>query len=85
MFGVNNSFSRVGPKIFCQAIGIPMGSDPAPFFENSILLVYEFKTFLKTTEQLTTNHLPTDQLTIDWRPTDQRPNAQTTSQPTTNQ
>ena len=26
-----NCYFTVGPKIFCQIIGIPMGSDPAPF------------------------------------------------------
>ena len=26
-----NSYLTVGPKIFYQIIGIPMGSDPAPF------------------------------------------------------
>ena len=26
-----NYYFAVGPKIFCQIIGIPMGSDPAPF------------------------------------------------------
>ena len=33
----------VGPKIFCQIIGIPMGSDPAPFFANLFLYFYESK------------------------------------------
>ena len=28
-----NCYFTVGPKIFCQIIGIPMGSDPAPFLE----------------------------------------------------
>ena len=27
-----NCYFTVGPKIFSQIIGIPMGSDPAPFF-----------------------------------------------------
>ena len=26
-----NCYFTVGPKIFCQIIGIPMGCDPAPF------------------------------------------------------
>ena len=30
-------------KIFCQIIGIPMGSDPAPFFANLFLYFYESK------------------------------------------
>ena len=32
----NCSFTVV-PKILCQIIGIPMGSDPAPFFTNLFL------------------------------------------------
>ena len=32
-----NCCVTVGPKIFCQIIGIPMGSDPAPFFANLFL------------------------------------------------
>ena len=31
---LSNCYFTVGPKIFCQIIGIPMGSDPAPFFAN---------------------------------------------------
>ena len=33
----------VGPKLFCQIIGIPMGSDPASFFANLFLYFYESK------------------------------------------
>ena len=33
----------VGPKVFCQIIGIPMGSDSAPFSTNSFLYFYENK------------------------------------------
>ena len=40
-FLINNSFFQIGSKIFCQVIGIPMGSDPAPFFANLFLLFYE--------------------------------------------
>ena len=29
-----NCYFTIGPKIFCQIIGIPMGSNPAPFFAN---------------------------------------------------
>ena len=36
-----NCYFIVGPKIFCQIIGIPMGSDPALFFDN--LFFYERK------------------------------------------
>ena len=38
-----NCCYTVGPKIFCQIIGIPMESDPAPFFENLFLDFYECK------------------------------------------
>ena len=38
-----NCCVTVGPKIFCQIIGIPMGSDPAPFFANLFLYFYESK------------------------------------------
>ena len=37
----SNCYFTVGPKIFCQIIGIPMGSDPAPFFANLFLYYYE--------------------------------------------
>ena len=36
-FLINNSFFQVGYKIFRQVIGIPMESDPAPFFANLFL------------------------------------------------
>ena len=29
----------VGPKIFCQSSGIPMGSDPAPFLPASYIFM----------------------------------------------
>ena len=32
-----NCYFTAGPKIFCQIFGIPMGSDPAPFFANLFL------------------------------------------------
>ena len=38
-----NCYFTVGPKIFCQIIGIPMGSDPAPFFANLFLYFCEIK------------------------------------------
>ena len=40
-FLINNSFFQVGSKIFRQVIGIPMGSDPAPFFANLFLFFCE--------------------------------------------
>ena len=38
---LSNYYFTVGPKILCQIIGIPMGSDPAPFFANLFLCYYE--------------------------------------------
>jgi hypothetical protein len=42
-FLIGNSYFRVGNSIFRQIIGIPMGSDPAPFFANLFLAHYEIK------------------------------------------
>ena len=38
---LNNCYFTVGDKVFRQIIGIPMGSDPAPFFANFFLYFYE--------------------------------------------
>ena len=38
-----NCYFTVGPKIFCQIIGIPMRSDPGRFFVNLFLYLYESK------------------------------------------
>ena len=45
-------FFQVGTKIFRQVIGIPMGSDPAPFIANLFLYVYQnrFMDKLKRTD-----------------------------------
>ena len=40
---LDNTFFTVGNKLFQQVIGIPMGSDPAPFFANLFLYFYESK------------------------------------------
>ena len=40
---LDNSFFKVGNYLFRQVIGIPMGSDPAPFFANLFLYFYESK------------------------------------------
>ena len=40
---LSNCYFTVGSKIFRQIIGIPMGSDPAPFFANLFLYFYESK------------------------------------------
>ena len=58
-FPHQQSFFRVGDAIFRQKIGIPMGSDPAPFFANLFLFYYESK-WIKThsrTEFLRTHHV----------------------------
>ena len=38
---MNNCFFTLGNKVFRQVIGIPMGSDPAPFMANLFLYHYE--------------------------------------------
>ena len=38
-----NCYFTVGPRIFSQIIGIPMGSDAAPFFANLFLYFCESK------------------------------------------
>ena len=40
---LSNCYFTDGHKIFCQIIGIPMGSDPVPFFANFFLYYYESK------------------------------------------
>ena len=40
---LDNCFFKIGKKLFRQIIGIPMGSDPAPFFANLFLYFYESK------------------------------------------
>ena len=40
---MSNCFFTLGSKTFRQIIGIPMGSDPAPFFANLFLYYYESK------------------------------------------
>ena len=40
---LDNCFFKVGNFLFRQCIGIPMGSDPAPFFANLFLYFYESK------------------------------------------
>ena len=42
-FIVNNAYFEVGNKILRQNIGIPMGTDPAPFYANADLYYCEFK------------------------------------------
>ena len=40
---LNNCFFSLGGKLFRQIIGIPMGSDPAPYMANLFLYYYENK------------------------------------------
>lgn len=40
---VDNTYVIVGDKVFRQVIGIPMGTDCAPFLANLFLFSYEFK------------------------------------------
>ena len=40
-FIIDNAYFEVSNKIFRQIIGIPMGSDPAPFIANLFLYLYE--------------------------------------------
>ena len=41
IFLINNAYFRINNDVFYQVIGIPMGSDPAPFFANLFLFHYE--------------------------------------------
>ena len=42
-FLITNSFFQVGSKIFCQVIGVRMGSNPVLFFPNLFLFFYEWR------------------------------------------
>ena len=42
-FLIDNLFLGVGEKVFRQCIGIPMGTDCAPFIANLYLFAYEYK------------------------------------------
>ena len=44
---LNHCFFKVGNNLFQQIIGIPMGSDPAPFFATLFLYHYERKWLLE--------------------------------------
>ena len=48
---LDNCHFNVGDNIFKQRIGIPMGSDPAPFFANLFLYYYEHR-FIKELKKL---------------------------------
>jgi hypothetical protein len=42
-FLIDNTFFNIGEKIIKQNIGLPMGTDPAPYMANAHLYFYEFK------------------------------------------
>ena len=44
---IDNTFVVVGDKVFQQKIGIPMGTDCAPFLADLFLFVYEFRCMYK--------------------------------------
>ena len=70
---IGNSFFTVGDFIFRQKIGIPMGSDPAPFFANLFLHFYEWQwvekhkksNFLSTRKLCNTFRFIDDLITIN--------------------
>ena len=45
---MNNCFFSAGNLLLCEAIGIPMGSGPAPFMANSFLLYSYENKFMKS-------------------------------------
>ena len=49
-FVVDNSYFRLGNKVYHQCIGIPMGIDPAPQMANLYLYYYEYIYMEKLTE-----------------------------------
>ena len=40
---ISNCYFSIGDHVFKQIIGIPMGSDPAPYFANLFLFYFEMK------------------------------------------
>ena len=48
---IENCFFTIGNLLFRQSIGMPMGSDPAPFFANLFLFFYEVR-WIKSTKKL---------------------------------
>ena len=50
-FLIDNIYIRVGKEIFRQQVGIPMGTDCAPFLANVFLFYFEYnymKDFIKS-------------------------------------
>ena len=50
-FVVDNSYFRLGNKVYHQCIGIPMGIDPAPQMANLYLYSYESSYMAKLTAE----------------------------------
>ena len=50
-FLLDNCYFKFGNKLFRQIIGIPMGSDPAPYFANLFLYRYESRWLNKMKKQ----------------------------------
>ena len=48
---IENCFFTIGNLLFRQSIGMPMGSDPAPFFAKLFLFFYEVQ-WIKSTKKL---------------------------------
>ena len=46
-YSIENAYFQVGDMVFRQKIGIPIGSDPAPFFANLFLYIYMKVNLLK--------------------------------------
>ena len=51
---LDNCYFNFGTKVFRQVIGIPMGSDPAPYFANLFLYQYESRWMRKMKKE---NHI----------------------------
>ena len=63
-FLINNSHFQLGDNLFQQVVGIPMGSDPAPFFANLFLFYYESDWIKK---QSKINHLSAKKFNYTFR------------------
>ena len=64
---IQNCFFTVGNSVLRQAIGIPMGIDPAPFWANLFLYAYEnrFMSDLITTDKVKARHFHSTKRFID--------------------
>ena len=50
-FIIDTAYFCIGDKVYRQIIGIPMGTDPAPFMANLYLYYYEFQYMEKLTKE----------------------------------